>query len=136
MTRKQAITGLVVAVFIGAVVGAGFLIYRHLYVGNAGGPNQDDLERLQGKWRIITYIEDGKPKDWNHVWTIAGNKVIYVPDASVYSIIKLEASKKPKTIDFDTVIKNPAKTNEGLRGPQRYLRIRWRRGQVLYSQIG
>jgi uncharacterized protein (TIGR03067 family) len=66
----------------------------------------DDLERLQGTWRVVTLIEQGKevPKKETDLLEIVIDKDTYtalekgVPEAKY--TIKLDASKTPKHIDF------------------------------------
>jgi len=85
-------------------------------LGCAGDPSRGDLERLQGKWKIVSYIENGKETRAEDVWEFAGDKLLYLPDSSVYSIVKLDAAQKPKRIEFDTITQKPAKVEKGFIG--------------------
>ena len=41
----------------------------------AGEASKDDLKRLQGKWKIISYTIDGKSEGAGAVWTFKDNKL-------------------------------------------------------------
>jgi uncharacterized protein (TIGR03067 family) len=81
----------------------------------AGDPSMDDLDHLQGKWKVVSQTVDGKPGKIGSIWTITGNKITYA-NSAVHSLIKLDAAKKPKQFEFDTATKNPDKAEKALQG--------------------
>jgi uncharacterized protein (TIGR03067 family) len=85
-------------------------------LGGESDLNKNDLKRLQGKWQLVTYVQDGKPGETGNVWQVSGNKISYLPDSSIYSFLKLDATKRPKRLDFDLIIKEPYKIEKGFSG--------------------
>jgi uncharacterized protein (TIGR03067 family) len=87
--------------------------------GGAGQdlPNKEDLQKLQGKWELVSATYDGKPRapspfPGKVIWTIAKNKLTYPPprtkDGKVAGPpeedeITIDATKKPKAIDVRQV---------------------------------
>jgi uncharacterized protein (TIGR03067 family) len=107
----------------------GFLILLILTVGPllaAPGAGQDDVARLQGTWRTVSLVNDGKvlvgenvPSKPGPATKLAyeGNRwLIQVGDKTVASgIFKVDAAKTPKEIDIldESGIKND-KTKLGI----------------------
>ena len=80
-----------------------FTIACVLLVSVAFAPAQDDankqdLKMIQGKWKIISVINDGKALDpdgpGHRSYTISGTKVVY--DENTSDDFILDATKKPK----------------------------------------
>ena len=68
--------------------------------GDAGKKaGKEDHKRLLGEWEYVEQIIDGKKVDQKGTWTFTGNQILYGPDAKVHAVFKLDATKKPKTID-------------------------------------
>jgi uncharacterized protein (TIGR03067 family) len=78
-----------------------------------------DLDSLQGVWRFISFVSDGRPRPEEELkglkLTIKGNKWIEVEgdNKGLESTIKLDPSKKPKAIDI-TALAGPAKGKPSL----------------------
>ena len=75
-------------------------------VSSAGDATKEDLKRMQGKWKFVERIIDGKKVDQKATWTFSGNEIIYGPDSDRRAVLKLDATTKPKTFDFDHVSKD------------------------------
>ena len=91
----------VVALFLG-------VFFCSALASSAGDAGEEDLKRLQGKWKFVERIIDGKKGDldFKGTWMISGNEIIYGPGAKVRAVFKLDATTKPKTFDFDHVAKD------------------------------
>src|SRR5262245_25451336 len=105
------------------MVRVGLLMVLFSVTGNGGAgqedPTKNDLQRLQGKWELVSAMYDGKPStpspvSGKEIWTIAKNKVIYPPprteDGKVASPsaedeMTLDAAKKPKAMDIRQIRK-------------------------------
>jgi uncharacterized protein (TIGR03067 family) len=72
-----------------------------LSAGGGDDPNKADLARLQGTWKVIRVIEDGKPGKTGQTWTIAGNKIPI--GGGWHDVFTLNAKANPKAMDFDHV---------------------------------
>src|SRR5687767_11515714 len=72
-----------------------------------GDTNKDDLKKLEGTWEFVERIIDGKQGDLKGTWTITGNEISYGPNPIVKAVIKLNATTKPKSLDYDDVSKDP-----------------------------
>jgi uncharacterized protein (TIGR03067 family) len=83
----------------------GFLFFG-AFVSSAGDASKEDLKRMQGKWKFVERIIDGKKGDQKGTWTFSGNEIIYGPDANIRAVLKIDAATKPKTFDFDHVSKD------------------------------
>ena len=83
----------------------GFSLFGAL-VSSAGDATKDDLKRMQGEWRFVGRIIDGKKTDQNGTWTFSGNEIIYSRGVSIRAILKLDATTEPKTFDVDHVSKD------------------------------
>jgi uncharacterized protein (TIGR03067 family) len=82
-----------------------------------GDTNKDDLKQLQGKWEFVERIIDGKKGDLKGTWTITGNEISYAPNSTVKAVFKLNATTKPKSLEYDDVSKDPkVVTPKGLQG--------------------
>src|SRR5436309_1404709 len=82
-----------------------------------GDTNKDDLKKLEGKWEFSERIIDGKQGDLKGTWTITGNEITYGPNRIVKAVIKLNATTKPKSLDYDDVSKDPeVVTQKGVEG--------------------
>ena len=83
----------------------------------ASDPGKDDLKKLQGKWQVVSQIRDGKPLkvEKGSVWSFSGNRNLFGGDGKdVYDVIKLDASKTPRWLDFNEV--RGIETRKGLQG--------------------
>jgi uncharacterized protein (TIGR03067 family) len=75
--------------------------------GDAGkNAGKEDHKRLLGTWKLVERIIDGKKVDQKGTWTFSGNQILYGPDAAVHAVFKLDATKRPRTLDFDHVAKD------------------------------
>jgi uncharacterized protein (TIGR03067 family) len=59
-----------------------------------------DLEKLQGKWRAVSAILDGKDDPQLESWTVTQNKLTVHRDQDRTWTITLDATKQPKTMDL------------------------------------
>jgi uncharacterized protein (TIGR03067 family) len=85
----------------------------------AADPAKDDLDKLQGSWKIVSLEKDGKkqPED-----ALKSLKVIIKDDKFILkegdkdaeSSIKLDPSAKPKAIDLTVKEGDAAKTIKGI----------------------
>jgi uncharacterized protein (TIGR03067 family) len=80
-----------------------------------GDASKDDLKKLQGKWKAVERIIDGKKIEAQGHWTISGNEITYDTDPDVKAVFKLDAGTKPKSLDFDHIAKDPTKTIKGFK---------------------
>ena len=95
------------------------LFFLGTFVHGAGDATKEDLERLQGKWKFVERIIDGKKqtgKQLESTWTFDGNRVIYHVDADLLAIVTLNAKTNPKTFDFDHESKDPKRVQKGRKG--------------------
>jgi uncharacterized protein (TIGR03067 family) len=76
---------------------------------------KDDLRKLQGKWKFVERVLDGKKGDLKGTWTIAGNKVSYGANSDLWAVIKLNPTTRPKALDFDHISTDPAKVVKGIK---------------------
>src|SRR5258707_10663875 len=69
-------------------------------------PNKNDLEKLQGTWKVVSAVESGDavPADKVGEWrlTIDGDKVTTAggPSKDAKATIKVDAAKSPPAIDM------------------------------------
>jgi uncharacterized protein (TIGR03067 family) len=65
-----------------------------------GTDTKEDLKKMQGKWRVVEVIEDGKEAkpDAKAFKIISDNKVLD-PGAGTEDEFRLDATKKPKELD-------------------------------------
>jgi uncharacterized protein (TIGR03067 family) len=92
------------------------LLFLGASVQGAGDATKDDLKRLEGKWKFVERVIDGKKGDLKGTWTITGNKLSYASDSDVWAVLHLDATTKPKTFDFDHDSKDPKKAEKGIKG--------------------
>lgn len=85
-------------------------------LAHGGDANKDDLKLLQGEWKFVERVIDGKKGELEGTWKIVGNEIIYGPDSKVKAVFKIDATKKPKTFDFDHVSKDPKQEQKGILG--------------------
>jgi uncharacterized protein (TIGR03067 family) len=76
-----------------------------LGTGLSAGAGDDaakaDLKRLQGKWKAVSRMVDGRPAkvDPKWTWTISGDKFLF--GGGLYAKMKLDPHATPKAIDWD-----------------------------------
>jgi uncharacterized protein (TIGR03067 family) len=92
-----------VALFLGVFL-CGALACGAADAGKKTG--KEDHKRLLGEWEYVEQIIDGKKVDQKGTWTFSGNQILYGPDAKVHAVFKLDATKRPRTFDFDHVAKD------------------------------
>jgi uncharacterized protein (TIGR03067 family) len=68
---------------------------------------KEDAERIQGKWKVIAGVYNGKPlaKKDPLIWTVTRSHFVYGNDSQ--HAYKLNPAKKPKQIDL-TVVRSKA----------------------------
>jgi uncharacterized protein (TIGR03067 family) len=66
-----------------------------------------DLMRLQGKWKPVTIVNNGKPEEVSAktIFNFEGNKNVYGGEGA-YDLITLNAKTTPKELTFDIIQKN------------------------------
>jgi uncharacterized protein (TIGR03067 family) len=85
---------------------AGSLVAVRL--ANAAPPTEGDLKELQGKWRLVSIVHEGKKvelpeSEEKATWTVEGDRLLYA--SGVYTELRLDPSKTPKVIEGRTVRK-------------------------------
>jgi uncharacterized protein (TIGR03067 family) len=70
-------------------------------VHGAGDAAKQDLKRLQGKWKVVERILDGKKREPSGAWTISGHEISYGPQTVARGVFKLDATTKPRRFDLD-----------------------------------
>ena len=95
----------------GALLLAFFCISTRL--GAADDANKVDLDRLQGKWKVIGRVFDGKPGKTGGFWVIDGHKLHYNEAKTDYAILKLDTTQKPKAFTFEQVFENETSSDKG-----------------------
>lgn len=93
-----------------------FLCTSASFLG-AGDAGKDDLKKVQGKWKVVFQIKDGKPLTVGEesIFNFSGNKNLFNGTGEdAYDSIKLNASSKPRSFDFDEV--RGENTRKGLQG--------------------
>jgi uncharacterized protein (TIGR03067 family) len=80
-----------------------------------------DLKKMQGKWRPISIVADGKPQEVspNSVYHFEGNKNIYDGSGKYFDVITLNAKSDPKELTFDNVQKD-GPTTKGVKAIYRF----------------
>jgi uncharacterized protein (TIGR03067 family) len=62
--------------------------------------NKADLQRMQGKWKIVSVMFEGRPeKNVGSAWTVKGTKLFV--GGGWYSDLTLNAKATPKGYDFE-----------------------------------
>jgi uncharacterized protein (TIGR03067 family) len=85
----------------------------------AADPAKDDLDNLQGSWKVVSLEKDGKKQPEDALKTI---KVVIKDDKFILkegdrdseATIKLDPSSKPKTIDLTVKEGDALKTLKGI----------------------
>lgn len=90
-----------------------------LFANPAVADDKDDLEKLQGTWKLVSLEKDGKkqPEDAikNFKVIIKDDKFILKDGNTDYeATIKLDTAKKPKTIDLAVKDGDKAETKKGI----------------------
>lgn len=67
--------------------------------GDADDAGKADLKRMQGKWKVVSVMSEGKAEKAGFTYTISGNKM-YV-GGGWYSTLTLDAKVKPRAFDFE-----------------------------------
>lgn len=76
-------------------------------LGGDDEASKADLKRLQGKWKLVGLVADGKPQEVSPktIYNFEGNKNVYDGGGS-FDLITLNAKADPKELTFDRVLKN------------------------------
>ena len=84
--------------FLGFLLG---FVSLGISLSRAGDPAKSDLDRLQGKWKLVSAVNNGKATNVadHKVWQITGNKIIRESKPNAY--IEVDATKKPKALDMN-----------------------------------
>ena len=89
-----------------------FCLSRFLCAAGAES-DKEDLDRLQGKWQVVSRVFDGKPGKTGGIWLISGNKLYYNDAKTDYAILKLDATQKPKAFTFEQQFENETSSDKG-----------------------
>jgi uncharacterized protein (TIGR03067 family) len=94
----------------------GFFSFAALANG-ADDASTEDLQRLQGKWRLVERIVDGDKSAIKLLWTISGKEIIDGPETGLLAKFEVDAATKPKNIDITFVSKlDPKNMGKTVRG--------------------
>ena len=81
----------------------GFLSFATLANG-AEDARKEDLQRLQGKWKLVERIVDGTKTDIELLWTISEKEIIQA-EVGVLAKFEADATTKPRNFDITFVSK-------------------------------
>jgi uncharacterized protein (TIGR03067 family) len=65
-----------------------------------------DLKKMQGKWKLVSIINDGKAETTvTATWTVSGNKIVFSsnPKGKLQDEFTLDATKDPKAMDIRSI---------------------------------
>lgn len=70
------------------------------WASGQGDSTKEDLKKMQGKWRVVELIDDGKAaKPTEKAFKIISESKVIDPGAGTEDEFRLDAGKKPKELD-------------------------------------